>query len=70
MTWSFIDKTVHTLYWLFVKSQDQITEALKARSLQSFLQALTGVIIVVHGTAQDSHFNSSIERSCFYFGAQ
>ena len=36
------------------KSLDQITEALKARSLQSSPQALTWVIILVHATAKDS----------------
>lgn len=54
MTWLFIDKTVHTLCWLFAKSLDQITEALKATSLESFPQAMTWVIIMVHATAQDS----------------
>ena len=39
---------------LFAKNLDQITEALKARSLQSSPQALTWVIIVVHATAKDS----------------
>ena len=36
------------------KSLDQITEALKARSLQYSPQALTWVIIFVHATAKDS----------------